>query len=215
MLYDLPVIRTELGLWNKTKLMKYTSKKFNLTLYQNGKDNQLLSQFGIHEFSFHNQLCDITIENFKDKEKVTLKELDNFLVFKYKELLETEYEKLFKSDMKKHIDAIATKYIIPGVTSNQAIMFLPAEAILSPFFICISKLFFSPEKNLIAPLNFSFCSSFNCVILISKTLFIILEFSHLNSKILFATIFTSSSSRILNLPSTNTILSLFNTTIFI
>lgn len=40
-------------------------------------------------------------------------------------------EKLFKSDMKKHIDAISSKYIIPGVTSNQAILFLPAEAIFA------------------------------------------------------------------------------------
>lgn len=40
-------------------------------------------------------------------------------------------EKLFKSDMKKHIDAIASKYIIPGVTTDQAIMFLPAEAIFA------------------------------------------------------------------------------------
>lgn len=39
--------------------------------------------------------------------------------------------KLFKSDMKKHIDAIADKYIIPGVTSDQAILFLPAEAIFA------------------------------------------------------------------------------------
>ena len=39
--------------------------------------------------------------------------------------------KLFKIDMKKHIDAIATKYIIPGVTSDQAILFLPAEAIFA------------------------------------------------------------------------------------
>ncbi len=39
--------------------------------------------------------------------------------------------KLFESDVKKHIDAIATKYIVPGVTSNQAIMFLPAEAIFA------------------------------------------------------------------------------------
>ena len=39
--------------------------------------------------------------------------------------------KLFKSDMKKHIDAIASKYIIPGVTSDQAILFLPAEAIFA------------------------------------------------------------------------------------
>ncbi len=43
----------------------------------------------------------------------------------------TSAEKLFKSDMKKHIDAIANKYIIPGVTTDQAIMFLPAEAIFA------------------------------------------------------------------------------------
>ena len=40
-------------------------------------------------------------------------------------------EKLFKQDMKKHIDAISSKYIIPGETSDQAILFLPAEAIFA------------------------------------------------------------------------------------
>ena len=40
-------------------------------------------------------------------------------------------EKEFKVDVKKHIDAIASKYIIPGVTSDQAIMFLPAEALFA------------------------------------------------------------------------------------
>ena len=39
--------------------------------------------------------------------------------------------KLFKNDVKKHIDAIKTKYIVPGVTSREAIMFLPAEAIFA------------------------------------------------------------------------------------
>ncbi len=39
--------------------------------------------------------------------------------------------KLFKSDVKKHIDAISSKYIITGETSDQAIMFLPAEAIFA------------------------------------------------------------------------------------
>lgn len=39
--------------------------------------------------------------------------------------------KLFKSDIKKHIDDIASKYIIAGETSDQAIMFLPAEAIFA------------------------------------------------------------------------------------
>jgi len=40
-------------------------------------------------------------------------------------------EKMFKADMKKHIDAISSKYIIPGITSDQAILFLPAEAIFA------------------------------------------------------------------------------------
>ena len=41
------------------------------------------------------------------------------------------YSKMFKSDVKKHIDAISEKYIIPGETTDQAIMFLPAEAIFA------------------------------------------------------------------------------------
>jgi DNA recombination protein RmuC len=45
--------------------------------------------------------------------------------------LRDQAEKLFKQDMKKHIDAISSKYIIPGVTTDQAILFLPAEAIFA------------------------------------------------------------------------------------
>ena len=41
------------------------------------------------------------------------------------------YEKMFKQDMKKHIDAISSKYIIHGETADQAILFLPAEAIFA------------------------------------------------------------------------------------
>ena len=40
-------------------------------------------------------------------------------------------ERKFKADMKRHIDAIASKYIIPGETTDQAILFLPAEAIFA------------------------------------------------------------------------------------
>ncbi len=40
-------------------------------------------------------------------------------------------EKVFRDDVKKHVDAISEKYIISGETSNQAIMFLPAEAIFA------------------------------------------------------------------------------------
>jgi DNA recombination protein RmuC len=43
----------------------------------------------------------------------------------------TMYEKMFVSDVKKHIEAISTKYIIPGETTSEAIMFLPAEAIFA------------------------------------------------------------------------------------
>jgi len=40
-------------------------------------------------------------------------------------------EKQFKIDFKKHIDAISSKYILPGETASEAIMFLPAEAIFA------------------------------------------------------------------------------------
>ncbi|HLP99318.1 MAG TPA: DNA recombination protein RmuC [Sideroxyarcus sp.] len=39
--------------------------------------------------------------------------------------------KLFKTDVKKHIDDIGGKYIIPGVTSDGAVMFIPAEAVFA------------------------------------------------------------------------------------
>lgn len=42
--------------------------------------------------------------------------------------------KLFKSDVKKHIDDIKNKYIIPGVTAELAYMFIPAEAIFSEIY---------------------------------------------------------------------------------
>ena len=60
--------------------------------------------------------------------------LENYTRMVDKTLSNSEREvatKLFKSDVKKHIDAIASKYIIPGVTSDQAILFLPAEAIFA------------------------------------------------------------------------------------
>jgi DNA recombination protein RmuC len=37
----------------------------------------------------------------------------------------------FKQDLRKHIDDIANKYIIPGETSAGAILFLPAEAVFA------------------------------------------------------------------------------------
>lgn len=39
--------------------------------------------------------------------------------------------RMFKQDVKKHIDDIAAKYIIEGVTTDQAIMFIPSEAVFA------------------------------------------------------------------------------------
>ncbi len=40
-------------------------------------------------------------------------------------------EKQFKADVKKHVDDIGNKYIIPQVTSDGAVMFIPAEAVFA------------------------------------------------------------------------------------
>jgi len=40
-------------------------------------------------------------------------------------------QKAFRADVKKHVDAIASKYIIDGETSDGAVMFVPAEAVFA------------------------------------------------------------------------------------
>jgi DNA recombination protein RmuC len=40
-------------------------------------------------------------------------------------------QKAFRSDIKKHVDAIASKYIIANETSDGAVMFVPAEAVFA------------------------------------------------------------------------------------
>lgn len=40
-------------------------------------------------------------------------------------------ESLFKQDIKRHVDAIASKYIVAGETSDGAVMFVPAEAVFA------------------------------------------------------------------------------------
>ena len=60
--------------------------------------------------------------------------LENYRRLVEKGISESERElrsKSFENDVKKHIDAIASKYIIDNETTNQAIMFLPAEAIFA------------------------------------------------------------------------------------
>ena len=40
-------------------------------------------------------------------------------------------QQAFRIDVKRHVDAIASKYILPGITSDGAVMFLPAEAVFA------------------------------------------------------------------------------------
>ena len=63
--------------------------------------------------------------------KFPLENYQHMVDRKNSEVIRIQFEKAFKLDMKKHIDAIANKYIIPGVTTDQAILFLPAEAIFA------------------------------------------------------------------------------------
>ena len=60
--------------------------------------------------------------------------LENYRYMLEKGISEEERSKrskLFEIDVKKHIDAIGSKYVLEGETSSQAIMFLPAEAIFA------------------------------------------------------------------------------------
>ena len=60
--------------------------------------------------------------------------LENYHRMFDKTLYETERTaaaKLFKADVKRHVDDIANKYIISGITSDGAVMFIPAEAVFA------------------------------------------------------------------------------------
>lgn len=63
--------------------------------------------------------------------KFPLENYQHMVNRKNSEIMRIQSEKAFKLDMKKHIDAIASKYIISGITTDQAILFLPAEAIFA------------------------------------------------------------------------------------
>ncbi|GAB4063860.1 DNA recombination protein RmuC [Uliginosibacterium sediminicola] len=47
------------------------------------------------------------------------------------ELERNAAQSLFKQDIKRHVDAIANKYIVAGETSDGAVMFVPAEAVFA------------------------------------------------------------------------------------
>lgn len=60
--------------------------------------------------------------------------LENYKKMMSKDISAVEvksFERLFKQDLKKHVDDISKKYIIDGETAEHAILFLPAEAIFA------------------------------------------------------------------------------------
>lgn len=60
------------------------------------------------------------LENYHRMFEIGISEVDRALA-----------QKQFKADVRKHVDAIAAKYIIPNVTSDGAVMFVPAEAVFA------------------------------------------------------------------------------------
>lgn len=69
--------------------------------------------------------------------------LENFRILIDTSVAESEKrsaEQQFKVDIKKHIQDIAEKYIIPGETADGAVMFIPAEAVFSEIHANYSEL---------------------------------------------------------------------------
>ncbi len=62
--------------------------------------------------------------------------LDQRLDKKSREL----YRRKFRDDVRKHIDDISQKYIIPGVTADLAYMFVPAEAVFAEIYSSFDEL---------------------------------------------------------------------------
>lgn len=60
------------------------------------------------------------LENYRHMIDASLNESDRVIA-----------ERQFKQDIKKHIQDIAEKYIIPGETADGAVMFIPAEAVFA------------------------------------------------------------------------------------
>ncbi len=56
-------------------------------------------------------------------------------------------EKEFENNVKKHVDDIANKYIIPNETATHAIMFIPAEAIFAQIHAYHDNLIVYAQKN--------------------------------------------------------------------
>jgi DNA recombination protein RmuC len=63
--------------------------------------------------------------------KFPLENYNLMLASESTDLDRAQAQRQFKLDVRKHIEDISRKYIIPGVTSDGAVMFLPAEAVFA------------------------------------------------------------------------------------
>ena len=63
--------------------------------------------------------------------KFPLESYQRMTDFNLAELERKAAEKQFKRDIQKHVSDIAEKYIIPGTTSDGAVMFIPAESVFA------------------------------------------------------------------------------------
>lgn len=76
--------------------------------------------------------------------------LENYQRLMDTSLKENEKEaikKTFSNDVKKHIDAIKNKYIVTGQTADEAIMFLPAEAVFAYITAYFPEIISYSQKN--------------------------------------------------------------------
>ena len=63
--------------------------------------------------------------------KFPLENYHRMLARESSELERVQAQRLFKADVKRHVDDIGKKYVIPNVTSDGAVMFVPAEAVFA------------------------------------------------------------------------------------
>ncbi len=116
------------GIFGEVNLMHILASVF-------GEKNDLIYQM---QYTFPNKMiADAVLFAPKPLGTVAIDSkfpLENYQMMVDKNLSQEQRDmalKRFKIDVKKHIDDISEKYIIPGITSNQAIMFLPAEALFA------------------------------------------------------------------------------------
>ncbi len=112
----------------------------NSILYNVFGENQINAPYEIqHKFNKDNQVviadaivkCPSPVNSICIDSKFPLENYKKMIQYPENSIERKNYSKLFENDVSKKIVDIANKYIIPGVTSNQAIMFLPSEAIFA------------------------------------------------------------------------------------